>query len=385
MSKEAINNLLTKGVEEIIVKDHLLRTLHTPKKLRVKFGIDPTGTDLHLGHLVALRKLKQFQDLGHKVVLLIGDFTAMIGDPSGRSETRKPLSEKDVKANYKKYVKQAGKILDLKKSEIVYNSKWYKKGGLPLLMKLASSVTVQQMLEREDFQKRLKNEEGISELETLYPILQGYDSVEVRADVELGAIDQKFNLLMGRRMQRIFNIEEQDVVMIPLLVGIDGVKKMSKSYGNYIALDDKPADMFGKIMSVPDSLIESYFTLLIDKEFPRDLLPYDAKQTLGKEIVSMLHGEKFAEKAQQEFKNVFSNKGVPKEMATIGLHEPRVSILDLVVLSGVISKSAARRLIEQGAVDIDGIRKENSEEILEIANSVTLRVGKTKFFRVVVQ
>ncbi|MBI2035520.1 MAG: tyrosine--tRNA ligase [Candidatus Liptonbacteria bacterium] len=378
-----MDTLLTKGVHEVIVRDHLERALKSGKKLRVKFGIDPTSPELHLGHLVPLLKLKQFQDVGHKIVLIIGDFTAVIGDPSGRSETRKPLTAAQVRANFKTYLKQAGKILDVKKIEVHNNSVWYKKGGQELLLQLAARVSAQQLLEREDFQKRMKAGEAISALEMLYPVFQGYDSVAVKADVEIGGTDQKFNLLMGRRLQRSYGLQEQNIITTPLLVGTDGIRKMSKSYGNFIALSDKPADVFGKTMSVPDALLKNYFELLTSVEYPEALSPYDAKQLLAGELVRLLYGEKEMEKSKENFQKVFSKKEIPEDMPTIGLDVPEIAALDLLLLSGIKSKSEARRLIAQKAVDVENVTIQNPEEIISVHEPVVLKVGKKRFFKVV--
>ena len=258
--EKKIDEVLNIGVEEIIEKEHLFNAMKSGRRLNIKFGIDPTMPDLHLGHSVPLRKLRAFQDLGHLAVLIIGDTTAMIGDPSGRSETRKLLSSSEVKKNMKNYLKQAEKILDIKNTKVVYNSKWLDKNMVTIL-ELSKAGSVQQILHRSDFKKRIENDQDVTLLETLYPLLQGYDSVVVKADLEIGGTDQKFNLLTGRRVQRYFKVPEQDILTLPLLEGTDGVKKMSKSYGNYIALDEKPEDMYGKIMSLPDSLIIKYFNL----------------------------------------------------------------------------------------------------------------------------
>src|SRR3990167_7601790 len=259
-----MNTLLERGVEEIIDKEHLKERLKKGEKLRVKLGIDPTAKDLHLGHTVVLRKLKQFQDEGHQAVFIIGDFTATIGDPSGRDTLRPNLTSEQIKENMKNYLTEASKVIAIKKAEIRYNSEWYKDKGVDFLMDLTSKFTVARILERDDFQKRLKDDRDISLLEILYPILQGYDSFEVKADIELGGTDQKFNLLMGRKVQKRFGQAEQDIVTTPLIEGLDGVKKMSKSSGNYIGLSDEAVDMFGKVMSLPDDLMVKYFTLLTD-------------------------------------------------------------------------------------------------------------------------
>lgn len=369
--------ILNRGVAEIIERNHLEFALHSGKKLRVKFGIDPTAPEIHLGHTVALRKLRQFQDAGHKAVLIIGDFTAQIGDPSGRSETRKPLSEKEIKSNLKNYLKEAGKVINAKKAEVHHNSEWYKKGGLKNFLEITRAVTEQQLREREDFQKRELERSPITTLEILYPLLQGYDSVAVRADVELGGTDQKFNLLMGRRVQRYFKIEEQDVLMTPLIEGTDGVKKMSKSYENYIGISENPKDMFGKLMQTPDVLIEKYFELLTDLDMPRDLSPYESKMLLGETIVGMYHSEKLANNAREDFVKTFSKKEAPEDLPELKIKKG-ILTLDLVLVAGKISKSEARRLIAQGAISIDGEKIENPASVIN--SGMVLKIGKHKFF-----
>lgn len=347
----------------------------------MKLGIDPTAPDLHLGHTVVLRKLKQFQDLGHKVILIIGDFTAQIGDPSGRSEERKPLTESQVKQNLKSYLAQASKVFDVKKAEIKYNSKWLGK-GLKELLEIARAATLQQILEREDFQKRMREGHQITYLEGFYPLLQGYDSVAIKADVELGGTDQKFNLLAGRRVQRHFGEKEQDIMTVPLIEGTDGVRKMSKSYGNYIGITEKPNEMFGKIMSVPDPLIDKYFTLLTDLEKPKQLDPYHAKLLLAETIVGMYNSPAFARKAKENFLDTFSKRKIPAELAELKIGMRRIGVIDLLLRAGVPSKSEARRLIVQGAVELNGKVKRDEYETLSLQGDDVLRVGKKIFFRI---
>lgn len=381
---QEVEKILSRGVEEAIVKEHLEAALRSGKKLRVKFGIDPTVPDLHLGHTVPLRKLRQFQEAGHQAVLIIGDFTALIGDPSGRAEARRPLTEKEVKQNLKKYLKQAGKIIDLKKTEVYYNSKWYKKNAA-LILELMGRESVQRVLERDDFQKRLKEGREIMILEEVYPLLQGYDSVMVKADVEIGGTDQKFNLLMGRRLQRAYGLSEQDIVTLPLLEGTDGVKKMSKSAGNYIGLDAEPNDMFGKIMRIPDNLIDKYFTLLTDDNPPaggRD--PREAKLALAKIIVGMYHGQKAGEKAKEEFIKVFSQHQKPENMPSYKLSVKSYKLVDLLVETGMVfSKSEARRLIEQGAVRLNDEKKSDPNEQITIDKEIVVQIGKRQFLRLI--
>jgi tyrosyl-tRNA synthetase len=375
-----IEKILTRGVESVIVAENLAKRLSSGKKLRVKLGIDPTAPDIHLGHSVVLRKLRQFQNAGHKAVLIIGDFTAQVGDPSGRDTTRPVLSEKDIKKNLAGYLKQAGKIIAIEKAEIRHNSEWHAKKGLAHLLSIAKAATVQQILKREDFQKRLAEDSNISLLETLYPILQGYDSVAVKADVELGGTDQTFNVLMGRRIQRHFEMQEQDIMTVPLLEGTDGIKKMSKSVGNYISLSETPKDMFGKIMSVPDSLVGKYFTLLTDIE-PPSLDPYLAKRALAEEVVRLYHGEKKAKSSAEEFSRVFSKHEMPSEMPSLSLPKEKITLIEVLVLSGLSSKSEARRLIEQGGVQLNQETMEKDDTIVFSEGDI-LKIGKKKFFKI---
>lgn len=385
-----ISEILTRAVEEVIVRKHLEKILKGHGRLRVKFGIDPTASDLHLGHTVPLRKLKAFQELGHKAILIIGDFTALIGDPAGRNEARRPLSEKEVHANMKHYLGQAGKILNLARTEIHYNSKWYKKLGTKFLYELMSKITVQRALDRDDFQKRIKGGQEISLLEVLYPALQGYDSVAVRADIELGGTDQKFNLLMGRRIQRRFGQKEQDILTTWLIEGTDGVRKMSKSFGNYIGLAETPDEMFGKIMSIPDVLITKYFWALTDtppseieemKEAMRQhkLNPRDAKLRLGEGIVGMYHNKKAAHNAREHFLKIFSQKKLT-DISVKRVKSGQEIIRLLIQLRLVGSTSECRRLIHAGAIEMDG--EVISDPHLKIKKPGVIRVGKKKFLKI---
>lgn len=389
--------LLSRGVEEIIVKTSLEQKLKSGQKLRIKFGIDPTATDLHLGHTVPLRKLKNFQDLGHQVVLIIGDYTATIGDPSARKEARKILSKEEVKENMKTYLDQIGKILDLKKTEVHKNSEWYDKKDAYFLFELSSKVTVQRILKRDDFQKRLSHDQDISMLETIYPILQGYDSVCVKADLEIGGTDQNFNLLMGRKIQKSYGQEPQDVMMLWLLEGTDGIRKMSKSIGNFIGICEEPDQMYGKIMSIPDDLIVKYYRLLTDvptkevdemlkrfrKQVPETFDPRKEKARLAFEIVKIYHSEKIAEKAAGEFDRVFSKHGKPSEIQTIKITKNKMTLEYLLMdVKMVSSKSEARRLIEQGAVEIDEEKITDPKEIIETKEGIVIKVGKRNFFKI---
>ncbi len=366
--------------EEIADKAHLEAALASGKKLRVKFGIDPTAPDLHLGHTVPLRKLRAFQDAGHQAVLIIGDFTAMIGDPTGKSVTRPTLTKDEVAANLETYLAQAGRVVDISKAEIRRNSEWLGE-SLPRLIELMSKVTVQQVLHRGDFKKRIAEDADISMLEILYPLMQGYDSVAVKADVELGGTDQTFNMLMGRRVQRAFGMDEQDVMMLPLIEGTDGEKKMSKSLGNYIALNDAPDDMFGKIMSAPDALMPKYFALLTDVAMPEGASPRDAKALLARTLTTMYHGAGAGERAEADFIRKFSKGGLPTDMPDLYLTEAEVPIIALLMLAEVKSKAEARRLVEQGGVKIAGAAQANPDATIAITDGDVLQIGKLKAFR----
>ena len=388
-NKEMTNNdLLTRGVVEVIEQEHLTARLAKGEKLRVKFGIDPTAPDLHLGHTVPLRKLRKFQDAGHQAVLIIGDFTARIGDPTGRSEERKPLTEKQVKANLKEYLKQAGKILNIKKLEVQNNSKWFLKEGVAPILELARAGSIQQVLHRADFKKRLEEGHDITMLEMMYPLFQGYDSVKVTADLEIGGTDQKFNLLMGRRVQRHFGFSEQDILTLPLLEGTDGVKKMSKSSGNYIGVSEEPKAMFGKVMSIPDDLTAKYTELLTDLNISEmeSLVasnPRSAKMKLAKEIVKMYHDEKSAIAAEEEFVRVVSNKEAPTEIESLKLKVKSLALVDLLMETKMaVSKSEARRLIEQGGVKINEEKQSDPMKVIELSKEVLLQVGKRKFLKI---
>lgn len=393
--KSAIDELLTRGVEEVIEENHLREALNSGRKLRVKFGIDPTGSHLHLGHAVALRKLRQFQDLGHKAVLIIGDFTATIGDPTGRSETRKPLTDKEVEENLKKYLKYAEKILSKKHLEVRYNSEWHKKEGLASMLTLASSATIQQVLHRADFRARIDAGSDVTFLEILYPLFQGYDSVKVEADVELGGTDQKFNLLMGRRIQRFYKMAEQDIMTVPILEGTDGVKKMSKSFGNYIALDEEPNEMFGKVMASSDGIMFKFAELCTDmpmselKELKKSLEilganPRDTKARIAHWVVKTYHGEKAADKAEEEFNRVFRSKELPANVPEIKIAKKEISVIDLLIEAGLVSsKSEARRLIEQGGVKIDGMKVAEVSLVVPInSKGLLLQAGKRHFAKI---
>ena len=393
---EQINKILTRGVAEVINREHLEKRLKDGDKLRVKLGIDPTAPDLHLGHAVVLRKLRQFQDGGHKAVFIVGDFTATIGDPSGRSEQRPKLTKGEIEENMKNYIRDAGKILDMQKAEVRYNSEWYENKDASFLMELTSKFTIARSLERDDFQKRLKEDRDISILELYYPLMQGYDSVEVGADVELGGTDQKFNLLMGRKVQKKYGMPEQDILTTPLLEGVDGVRKMSKSLSNYIGLSEYPDDMFGKIMSIPDDLMVKYFTLLTDideseiEKLRKDRLrperasrsPKEWKEILSREIVKVYHGEKAAKEAEGEFERVFSAHKAPSDIPEVKILDKKINIVDLLVKTDLASsKSEARRLIKQGGVKIDGEVKGDTKEEVVIKKGRVVQVGRRRFVK----
>jgi len=395
--RKKIKELLTRAVDEVIVREHLEKGLLSGERLRVKFGIDPTAPDIHLGHTVPLRKLQAFQELGHQAVLIIGDFTATIGDPSGRSEARKQLTEKEVNINMKQYLDQAKKVLDLDRVEIHYNSEWFKKAGLMTMYELMSKVSVQRALERDDFQKRMKENREVAVLEVVYPLLQGYDSVMVKASVEIGGRDQKFNLLMGRRLQRGYSLAEQDVLTMWLIEGTDGARKMSKSFGNYIGLTEAPSSMYGKILSIPDGLIVKYFKALTaapDNEIDEmeklsrtpgiNWKPREAKARLAREIVTMYHGARAAKEAEAEFERIFIKKEAPAEMPEARVGKSKLALLELLVeVKLAPSKGEARRVVQQGGVKVGGTVVTDPEAVIVISeNGVVLQKGKRHFVRV---
>ncbi len=375
---------IRRGTNEIISEEELVKKLNSGKKLRIKLGVDPTAPDLHLGHSVIINKLKTFQDLGHQIVFLIGDFTARIGDPSGRSATRPMMTEEQIMANIKTYQDQVFKILDREKTEVVFNSKWLNALGIEGLLKLASKHTVAQMLVRDDFEKRFKADIPISIVEFMYPLLQAYDSVALQADVELGGNDQKFNLLLGRDMQRDAGQEPQVVITMPLLVGTDGVKKMSKSYKNYIALNDKPQDMFGKLMSISDELMMVYYELLTQENLEeiKQMHPKEAKMKLGMIIVERYWGKESAQTAKDEFNKIFANKDLPTEIEVYKCDKDKIKLSELLFVSKMVaSKNEARRLIEQGGAKVNNEKVTTDIEI-EIKDGTILQAGKRKFKKI---
>lgn len=386
---------LSKNHVSLISEEELLEKLKKKRSLRVKLGVDPSRPDLHLGHAVVLRKLRLFQEFGHQVVLIIGDFTARIGDPSGRSKTRPMLSREEAKANAESYSKQAFKILNRDLTEIRFNSEWLDPMSFEDVIRLSSRYTVARMMERHDFARRYSENEPIGVSEFLYPLAQAYDSVVVKADVEIGGDDQFFNLVVGRKIQEEYGLEAQTILTVPLIEGTDGKLKMSKSYDNYIAFDDSPRDMFGKIMSIPDSLMMKYFRLLTDKsdaelaEYDRKLLnnavnPRDIKLALAVEITSQFFGRETALNAQEEFISIFRNKELPEEMPEIKLPAESISIVDLLVShANISSRSEARRLIDQGGVRVNDEVLDDIHSVLAVSEGDVLRIGKKRFYRLV--
>jgi len=377
--------ILKRGVVELIPEDEFIEKLKRGKPLRIKWGADPSAPDLHLGHTVVLNKLRQFQDLGHKVIFIIGDFTAMIGDPTGKSETRKPLLKEEVEKNARTYQEQVFKVLDRKMTEVVYNSHWLRKMTLEGVIALAAKYTVARMLERDDFMNRFEKERPISIHEFLYPLIQGYDSVQVKADVEVGGTDQKFNMLVGRELQREFREAPQVIMTLPLLEGTDGVQKMSKSLGNYIGITEPPSEIYGKIMSISDDLMMRYFELLTDVslEEVRNMHPKEAKKKLARILVSRFYGEKEALAAEEEFEAIFKEGKLPQEIELITLPQKEISLVDLLFVSRLApSKSEARRLIQQKAVLVDEKLMVDEKQIIDLKDEHILKVGKRRFLRV---
>ncbi len=387
--------LLLRGVEEIVPKQEFHKKLDENRPLRVKLGFDPTAPDLHLGHTVILNKLKLFQDLGHQVIFLIGDFTGLVGDPSGVNETRPVLNEKEIKKNAETYERQVFKILDKKKTEIRFNSEWMNKFSPEDFIRLSSVQTVARMLERDDFSKRYSAQKPISIHEFLYPLLQGYDSVALEADIELGGTDQKFNLLLGREVQKFYDKEPQVAFTLPLLEGLDGVKKMSKSLDNYIAIEDSADDMFGKIMSISDVLMWRYFELLsflaeeeikeLKKSQKEGSNPRDIKFLLAEEIVNRFHGEGSGNNAKKEFKSRFQKGNNPSDIKEISvkLEEKSLNLAKVLKEAKMVSStSEALRLIKQGGVRIEGEKILDSKHEINLNSSLLYQVGKRKFLKI---
>lgn len=387
-------NILKRGCEEIIneedFKKKLENSIRTGKGLKVKFGIDPTGSDLHIGHAVPLRKLKQFQDLGHEPIFLIGTFTARIGDPTGKSETRKILSMDVIEQNIKTYVEQLKLILDVDNLKIVYNHEWLENLDLTSFLGLLSKFTVSQMVSREDFSKRLSANKPVSLIEFMYPIMQAYDSVHLKADVELGATEQKFNILRGRDLLRDFSLEPQVCMLMPILVGLDGTEKMSKSLNNYIGIQDSPNDMFGKIMSISDELMYIYYEQITDisleeiKDIKENMHPMEAKKKLAQELVSIYYNKEEGEKAREYFENVFSKRNLDVELPEIVISENEMNVIELLVqkLKFSSSNSEARRLIEQGGFKVNDEPIKDIKAIIKLEDSMVIKAGKKKIIKI---
>jgi tyrosyl-tRNA synthetase len=395
---------LKKGVAEIIpeaeLKTKLENSFKTATPLRVYLGVDPTAPDIHLGHTVVLRKLKHFQDLGHTAIFLIGDFSAMIGDPTGRSETRPPLSREEVNANAETYLAQVFKLLDPQKTEVHFNSEWLDKLSSYDIVRICGHYSLARMLEREDFRSRLEHHQPISVHELLYPLLTAYDAVALKSDVELGATEQKFNILVHRDIQRAYGLPGEVAVTMPILVGLDGQRKMSKSLGNYIGITEPPVEIFGKLMSIPDDLMWTYYDLVTDRT-PAEIAalkkevstgathPMDVKMRLAQEVIAGFHGEEAARKAAENFQRVFRDRQAPAEAEVQRISQgPAKKLVALLAeLKLVSSKNEAIRLIEQGGVEIDGVRVEDARKDVDLSkpSEFLLRAGKKKFLRIIVQ
>jgi tyrosyl-tRNA synthetase len=393
-------DLIRRGVAEIIPEQDLVKkiekSLATNTPLRVKLGCDPSRPDLHLGHSVVLRKLRQFQDLGHQAILIVGDFTGMIGDPSGKSKTRPPLSLEETRRNGQSYLEQATKILSSKKLQMVYNSDWLGAMSFADVIGLASKFTVARMLERDEFEKRFKAGEPICVHEFLYPLAQAMDSVAIQSDIELGGTDQKFNLLVGRDIQREYGMEPQVAVLLPILTGTDGVAKMSKSLDNYIGINEPPNQIFGKTLSIPDSLIYEYFVLTTNVSLSelaeikssldeRTINPRDLKRRLARELVTLYHDKQAAREAEEEFDRVFVQKDLPEEMPEFVLkaNGTTINILNLLTETKLaVSRSDARRLIVGGGVSVNGVRIDHEKVEITLDNAIVIKVGKRRFLKV---
>ncbi len=389
MELNEINHLLTRGVSDVVVRKELEEKLKSGRVLRIKLGIDPTGTDLTLGHAVVFKKLADFQKSGHQVCFLFGNFTAKIGDPTGKDKTRKVLTDKEIEENSKKYLEQAGKILDIERCEIFHNYDWLSKMNFEEVLELAGTFTVAQMLDRDMFQKRIAEGKQINLIEFFYPLMQGYDSVPMNVDIELGGNDQLFNMLAARPIQKHFGKTPQNVITTKLLVGTDGKEKMSKSLGNYIALSDSANEMLGKIMSIPDTAMMEYFECLTDIELEEaqkmiETNPRDAKLQLAKTIITWLDSAEAADKAEQDFLQKFVKKEVPDGIPTFEVSENSIGILNLIshVCGFAKSNGEARRLIVGGAVSIDGEKITDPTMTVKISRELVLKVGKRNFGQV---
>lgn len=401
VSVEQQLKIIKRGVAEILPEallvEKLKRSIATGAPLKVKLGLDPTAPDIHLGHTVVLRKLKQFQDLGHHIIIIIGDFTGRIGDPTGRSETRKPLTDDDIRRNAKTYEEQIFKILDREKTQVSFNSTWLAPLTFADVVNLAARYTVARMLEREDFTKRFKEGRPISVHEFFYPLMQGYDSVALAADIEFGGTDQKFNLLMGRHLQEEFGQEPQVAIMMPILEGLDGVQKMSKSLGNYIGIDEAPTEIYGKSMSIPDALMVRYYELVTDVSLEEldnirtglengTLHPRDTKMRLAHTLVRLYHGEAMADQAQNEFIKVFQQGELPDDIPEFQFEQQTEAIWLPKLLTQLMlasSSSEAKRAVQQGSVKINGEKITDTDAKLTVADGMIVQVGKRKFAKIV--
>jgi len=397
MSFKREMKILARGVEEIIplaeLKDKLAVSAKEGRPLRIKYGIDPTGHEVHIGHLVPIRKMRDFQDLGHTGVIIIGDFTAQIGDPTGRDDSRPPLTAEQVRINCERYMEQLYTVLKPEQTEVRYQSEWFGKMGMSEVLKLMGKFTLAQFMAHDTFRNRYEQGLSLGMHEIMYPILQGYDSVAIESDVELGATEQKFNILCGRDMQRYFGQPQQVAVLSPILMGTDGVNKMSKSLNNYIAVFDPPNEKFGKVMSIPDSLIMNYFCYAtttdqdsldaIKKELESGVNPMIIKKRLAREVVSLYHGPQAAVEAQEAFERQFSHKEIPEDIPEFRTSEKQYKVVKLMLDSGLCSGSGeAKRLIQGGGVSWDGQKISNFETELELSDGGVLKVGKRKFVRI---
>lgn len=387
--------IISKGVDEIIGLDELKEKLAKKKPLTVKLGLDPSAPDIHLGHTVVLRKLRQLQDLGHNIVIIIGDFTGKIGDPTGKSQARKALTTEQVLENAKTYEEQIFKVLDKEKTDVKFNSEWLSKMNFEDVIRLGSKMTVARMLEREDFKKRYENQMPISIHEFFYPLMQGFDSVELKADIELGGTDQRFNLLMGRMLQKEFGQEPQCTIMMPLLEGLDGINKMSKSLGNYVGIDEEANVMFEKIMTIPDNLIIKYFELVTDvhpddveeikKSLKEGVNPRDIKIQLARVIVELYHGKDAVKAAEERFRLVFQKNEIPNDIKTVEVKKAEFNLSEIIVKNGLVkSKNEFRRLVEQGGVRANAEKLNNIEELI-ITDEIVIQIGKKKFIKVIIK
>ncbi|HBF5517432.1 TPA: tyrosine--tRNA ligase, partial [Clostridioides difficile] len=389
--------IIMKGVDDLIdekeLREKLIKSEKEGKPMIVKLGLDPSAPDIHLGHTVVLRKMKQLQDLGHQIVIIIGDFTGKIGDPTGKSKARKALTTEQVLANAKTYEEQIFKVLDKEKTIVRFNSEWLAKLNFEDVIKLAATITVARMLEREDFKKRYEGQMPISVHEFFYPLMQAYDSIALEADIELGGTDQRFNLLMGRSLQREFGMESQIVIMMPLIEGLDGKEKMSKSLGNYIGIDEEAGIMYQKSMEIPDELIIKYYNLVTDVHPDEvnkiesqlkegSVNPRDIKMNLAREIVTLYHGEESAKEAEERFKSVFQKGQIPEDIQTIQVKEDGFDLIEVLVSNEIVkSKSEVRRLASQGGVKVNGEKVEDLSTIVK-ESELVVQIGKKKFVKI---